>query len=223
MPVGFDSRFEKNTNAFSNPFTFVSSAGSVAGTVNNNSNRVLVGVFTARSNLAGIGTLTMQWNGTTMTQINSLAISITHCMFVCILAAPATGSNSLSASWTGAYSSGEVSLGAVSLYDAQQSPEYSDYTTNTGSVTPASLTVPNVAADDISVAFETDVGATTTTLTAGQMAWTSHWAADNFNGSWRGGSGVYSWTLGSNELWGVAGVRIIAAVVAGQTKLLKRQ
>jgi hypothetical protein len=219
MAVTLDSKFQDTTNVSTSNFSFVSNAGVVAGTVGSNSNRVLVCLLLAKSTVANKGTVTLKWNNVVIPNVGSLDIGGAYCIFVGVLAAPDTGNLTLLASWTGSDTS-PVVLGAVSLYNAQQSPAYSDYVTNTGTSTAATVTITNVLENDYSVAAELDNNATSGTISAGTEAWNERRFYGNYLAGYRAGNGTTSWTLGSSVIWGMAGVRLIDDVV--KTKLLVR-
>ena len=67
MAVTFDSTFEKGASSQASPFSFASNAGTVTGTVNNNSNRVLIGRVTFEGIASSV--VSMAWNSVPMTSI----------------------------------------------------------------------------------------------------------------------------------------------------------
>lgn len=98
MAVTFDTKFESGATGQASPFAFVSNAGTVAGTVGANSNRVLIGWVGFR----GVTTsaVAMTWNGVSMTAIGTkvTAAGGLYEMYLFGLINPDTGAQTLSVS-----------------------------------------------------------------------------------------------------------------------------
>ena len=214
MAVTFDDAFEAGTGAQASPFSFTSGSGTVPGTVGANNNRVLIGFLGARATSVQLGTPSMTWAGAGMTLIGQLNESVfTLALFGLI--APTTGSQTLSASWTGAHATVTV-IGGISVYEANQSTGWQNFTSTSATGTAASLTVTS-ANGNMVVGGRSDDNSSGETIADG----TEDWNDRNFNGNYGGvhrasvsSSTVIGWTI-SSVLWGMVGVDVIAASGGG--------
>lgn len=166
MAVTFDAKFEKGATGQTSPFSFVSNAGTVTGSVGANSNRVLIGYVAFRGITSSA--VAMTWNGVSMTAISGAsltAVAGSMDLYLFGLIAPATGAQTLSVSWTGG-SSAPVVLGAISLYNADQTTGWQNGGTDTNTGTSVSGTVSS-ANGNMAVAGLCDNNATSATITAG--------------------------------------------------------
>jgi hypothetical protein len=213
--VSLDTKFEKGGNSAS-PFSYVSNAGTVAGSVGANSNRCLIGY-------AGFRTITptsiaMTWAGTSMTQIGTTLSDGTDSIALFGLIAPATGAQTLSVSWTGG-TSNPVVLGAVSLFNCDQTTGWQNNTSATGTGTSASITI-TTTSGDMAIAGHVNNNATGTSIATG----TSDWTETAFNGNYAqahnaasGASTAVAWTLGSSVAWANIGVDVMQFSSGGST------
>lgn len=114
---------------------------------------------------------------------------------------------------------GSQAIIAAAYSGAHQTTPYSDWTTANGSASPITVTVPNVAADDMVMdgfmtagivgaigANQTQIGSTVT-------------PAEAHAGSYQDGAngGVMSWTLDFADAWLTGALRIVPASAAGGT------
>lgn len=215
--VSNDTKFEKGTTAPASPFAFVSNAGTVTGTVGSNTNRCLVGYAVFRAGTESV--VAMTWAGNTMTSLGT-ALSITgSAKFDLYLfglkgdgaGGVTTGNQSLSLSWTGS-ASGAVILGAVSLFNCDQTTTFQNYSTNTATSTAPSVTVSSANGNMI-VAGNSDDDASSGAINVGTSAWSERGFTGNYAMGYNASSGsstTVSWTNGSSVLWGVVGVDVIA-------------
>lgn len=209
MAVTFDAHFEKGSGTASSPFSYVSNAGTVAGSVGANSNRVLiVAVCFGFGSSAGSVTAPT-WSGTSTTLITSASTTNAQ-TFLYGLIAPATGAQTISVAWSGAASN--IALGAVSLFNADQTTGWHNSGTDTGTGTSASSTITS-ANGDMAIASHCNDNASGTSIGTG----TSDWIETAFNGNYAearnpasGASTTIAWTLGSSVAWANAKVDVIA-------------
>lgn len=202
MAVAFDSHFEKGQGSGASPFSFVSNAGTVTGTVGG-LNRVLIGVAGFSDTAANLGTVTMTWAGVSMTPIVSVAAPAGgFTVYQFGLIAPATGNQTLSVAWTGA-SSPAVALGAVNSTGADQSVGWANGSSDTGTGLSASSAV-TTTSGDMAIVGHTNNNATSTVIATG----TSDWIETAFTGNYAmarnpavGPSTTVAWTLGSSVAW----------------------
>lgn len=224
--VSFDSKFQDGASGELTPFAFTSNApaSGVSGTVGNNANRVLIAFFRARANSISIGTVAMTWNGVAMTQIGSNfdepGSNDVICMFGLIN--PAVGNLVLSATWTGTPTPApDVSIGAISLFGADQTTGWQNATTNTvGSPSTGPTITINSADGNMVVAGRTDDNSGGPhTVTAGTLDWDESDLNGNDGGAHRasvGATTTITWSLGNSQAWAMIGVDVIAAA-AGLT------
>lgn len=217
MAAALDSAFQKGAAAQTSPFAFASNAGDVTGTVGG-SNRVLIAAVAFDQ--AAISAVAVTWNGVAMTSIGTITTPAGRNIFIFGLIAPATGNQTISASWTGGAS--DISLGAVSIKDADQATGWQNFTTNTGTSTLATDAVTS-ASGNLVVVGRADDNASSATIAAG----TQDWDERDLNGNYGGGhiasvgaSATVTWTLGSSVGWAMAGVDVIA-FAAGATVALE--
>lgn len=209
--VAIDSFFEKGAGAQASPFAFASNAGTVTGTVTGaNANRFLFaycGFFQT-----GMTVTAMTWNAVSMLPIIGTKITggggELHCFG---LVAPAGGNNTLSCTYTGGNTT--IAMGALSLYNVNQSTPTQNNSSDTGTSTSASSTVTS-ASGNCAVIAHMNNNATSTVIAAGTEAWTEQSLNGNYALAYRistSGSTVLTYTLGSSVLWANFKVDIIKA------------
>lgn len=206
--VTFDSTFEKGANSAS-PFSFVSNAGTVAGSVGANSNRVLIAYLALRGVAAS--TATMTWNGVAMTQIGTVQNDGNTDAYLFGLIAPATGAQTLAATWTGG-AAGPVVLGAVSVYDADQTTGWQNNGTDSGTGSPASSVVTS-ANGNMAIAGHANNNGASTAISAGTSAWNELAFDGNYAMGYRastGASTTITWTFTGSVVWLNLKVDVIA-------------
>lgn len=209
--VLFDSKFEKGGHLPASPFSFVSNAGTVTGTVGSNSDRVLI-IYVGFSSAATI--TAVSWNGVSafgnfIGKVTTSAGAREFSLYGLI--APATGNNSLSCSFTG--SPNDIALGAISLYNADQTTGWRNFNSATGTGTAPTVTITTTATSMAAGGF-CDNNASSFAITAPA---TADWDERNFDGNYQqahslasGSSVVLAATLGSSVEWAVGGVEVFA-------------
>lgn len=218
MAVTFDAHFEKGRITGASPFNFVSDAGTVAGSVGSNSNRVLIGVACFFTTLANVGTVSMTWDGVSMPQIGvGLDVAGIISVFLFGRIAPNTGAKTIQVSWTGSEATNPQILGAVSVYNADQATGWNNNITNTGTSTAMTVTVTTTNGDMAIAGAADNNSAGSAPINHG----TQDWQDRAFNGNYYGGrnpavgaSTQIDWTLGTSVQWGIAGVNVLQAAVA---------
>lgn len=215
MAVSLNTKFYSGSGATSSPFFYVSNAGTVAGTVAANANRVMIGQVGLRIG-ATPTSVAMTWNSVSMNPITlANANDATDWVFLFGLIAPASGANTISVSWSGG--NGVCTLGAACFDSADQTTGWqnggSDTGTNTGTVSSAVTTANGNA---VFVAH-TDNNASSLALSLGTAVFTE----TGFNGNWgaayklsTGASETISWLQGSSVAWAHAKVDVIAFAAA---------
>jgi hypothetical protein len=204
-PVAFDSKFEKGSTTQTTPFSFVSNAGTVTGTVGNNTNRCLIGHVVFRSlSPTGVG---MSWNGTNMTAITNQGGT----NFLFGLLNPDTGNLTLTVTWTGG-AAPVIVAGGLSFYHVNQTTGWQNAGTDIGTGTSASSTV-TTATDNMVAVGHLNNNASSTTIVAPS---TSDWVEGALDGNYAAGhrastntSMVVSWTLGNSQQWSNVKVDLI--------------
>jgi hypothetical protein len=208
--VTFDSKFEKGSNGSTSPFAFVSNAGTVTGTVGSNSNRVLIGYIAFRGITSSA--VAMTWNSVSMTLIGSSSNTAggQYDVYFFGLIAPATGNQTLSGSWTGG--SSVVAMGAVSVYDADQSTGWQNFGSDSGTGSPASSVVTSANGNMAIAAHVNDNGASTA-IANGTSAWSEGALDGNYAMGYQvssGSSTTVGWTFTGAVGWGNLKVDVIA-------------
>ena len=160
--VSVNTYFEKGfTGSPASPQSFVSNAGTVAGTVAANANRVMICMVQFRA--ASSVTATPSWNGVAMTAINSINSDATS-DYVGLwgLKNPASGNQSLSLTFTGTITN--FSLGAICFDNADQVTGWVDRGWTTGTSTGVTSTISTGAGNAVLhfIANNNSAGAITT-------------------------------------------------------------
>lgn len=198
MAVAFDSHFQKGAVSQSSPFSFVSNAGTVTGTVGG-TNRVLIGLVGFSDTVAHMATVTMTWNSVSMTQITSVDLSSANgCIFLFGLINPATGNQTLSCSWTGGVSP-SISLGATNFTSADQTTGWNNSGTDTGTGTSASSAI-TTTNGDMAVAGHVNNDSTSTVIGTGTSDWIDTAEFRNYGQARNpavGASTTIAWTITS--------------------------
>jgi hypothetical protein len=212
--VAFDSKFEKGANSQASPFSFVSNAGTVTGTVGNNANRVLIGYVAFRTLVTEPSAVAMTWNSVSMTQIGSKVNfgGSPYAIWVFGLIAPATGAQTISTSWTGG-NVDSVALGAVSLYNGDQTTGWQNSGSDTGTSTAPSSSVTTANGNAVVVCHGND-NASSTVINQGTSAWIEGALNGNYAMAYKLSTTTpetVSWTLGSSVAWGNFKVDVIKA------------
>lgn len=209
--VTFDSTFEKGSGGAASPFTYTSSAGTVTGSVGVHSNRVLV----CYAEVFGTTVSAMSWNSTAMTLIGSLANN-GHTLYLYGLTNPATGANVISVSYA---ATGEIVLGCVSLYNADQTTGWRNFTSTNATSAAPSITVAS-SSDNMVIAGMQENNATSDVANVGTRVWQEDGFSEVQNQYYNASSSsstVVSATLGSSVIWGMLGVDVIAAASTSST------
>lgn len=212
-PVAFDVAFEKGASSQPSTFSFVSNAGTTSGSIAANSNRVLIAAVGFKGITSSAVAIT--WNSVGMTAIGSkLTIASTYDLYLFGLINPASGAQTILASWTGGTAT-SVWLGALSLYNVNQTTAWQNNGTDNNTGTTASSTVTS-ANNNMGVVFHLNDNATTTTWHSGSG--TQGWIDTNLDGNTTmgykastGASVALQVDLGSSKAWGHQKVDIIAA------------
>lgn len=213
--VTFDSRFEKSGSSTTG-LSFVSNAGTNPGTVGNNPNRVLIGVAVFSHAKASMGTVAMTWNSVSMTAIDSEELSGSNgSVYVFGLIAPDIGNQTLAVTFTGGLSTA-IYLGAVSVYNADQSTGWQNVGTDTGTSQAPSSTV-TTANGNMAIVSHGDVNASTIVINQGTSAWIDNAVTNNAAQCYVasvGATAICSWTLGTSVNWRNIKLDVIAASTA---------
>lgn len=218
MAVTFDAKFEKALADTASPMSFVSTSGTVTGSVGNQANRVLIGIVGFSVNVAGIAAVAMTWNSVAMTAIAS-ADAGTKSVHLFGLIAPTIGAQTLAVTW--AAGTHDVVLGAVSVYNAHQTTGWQNNTSATGTSTSASVTITS-ASGNMAVAGLIDNNASSAVIAAGTKDWDERSLDSNYGGGHNASvssSTAVTWTLGTSVLWRVIGLDVIAAAGGGDLNI----
>lgn len=202
MAVTFDAHFEKGAASQASPFSYLSSAGTVAGSIGVNSNRVLI-VFVGFAGITS-SALSVTWNSVPMSPITSMAaLASSYDLYLYGLIAPATGAQTLAVSWTGG-TAASIWLGGVSVFNADQATGWDNAGTDTGAASPASSTI-TTTNGDMAIAGHVNNNGGSTAISVG----TSDWIDTAFSGNAAqgrnpavGASTVLTWTYTGAFAWG---------------------
>lgn len=210
--VAFDATFEKGATGQATPFAYVSNAGTVAGSVGANSNRVLIACvsFFGATVDTGIGTVTATWNGVSMTQINTAGIAGVLKDFIFGLINPATGAQTISVGWDGG-NSYDITVGCGSFYNANQTTAWQNFNSATATSTTPSLDITSTSGN-MACGMRHDANATSAVIGNGTQMWDERSFDGNMGGSYRASTGAttnLSWTIGSSVQWLMCGVDVI--------------
>ena len=179
-----------------------------------NSNRILIGIVGFNAVQSAMGTVTCTWDYTNtpqnMTQIVAVDTGTFGSIYIFGLKNPTAGDLDYTATWTGG-NTVDASLGAISLYNCDQTTGWNNSGSDTGTSTSPSSTV-TTSNGDFAIVAHVDQNATSVTINAG----TSAYIELNLNGNYAGGyqassssSSTVSWTLGSSVAWANAKVNVI--------------
>lgn len=211
MSALIDCVFEKGFGSQASPASFTPSAGTVSASgIGANSNRVLI--VQLSGNLAGGSAFAVTWNGVAMTQIAGPVSAAAFEVYLFALkgdANIATGNQALAVSWTGAAL--DITLGAFSIYNADQTTGWQNVATATGTSTAPSLAVSSANGNLAVVAGSNNNGAAPT-IAAGNSAWIELALNGNYFAGYLAsttGTTTITWTTDS-VAWAVAGVDVIA-------------
>lgn len=188
-------------------------------TVAANSNRVLIGMMLMKS--AAPTTITMTWNGTSMTQIGSPVVDglSAYRIYVFGLIAPATGTQNLVGTITGVTATTMVVAG-WSFYNADQTTGWNNQTSNTGNSTTGSVAITTSSGDAVAAGMVDNNGSLTPTTSGA----TSDFEQRAFDGNYRGAHQLSTgatetptWTSinATNITWAAIGVNVIQASGGG--------
>lgn len=228
MAVTFDSKFESGAGSQASPFSYLSSSGTVAGSVGANSNRVLI-AFLCGSDPTPVTSPAVTWDSGGTNQAMTLIGSAHNGtslgqIFIFGLIAPTTGSKTISASWTGTI--GTCVLGAVSVYNADQTTGWQN-AGNDGPTTGTAVSCAVTSANgNMAIVGLVDTNATSATITAGTSDWDERAYNGNYNGGHlasTGGTTTLTWTLGTSVEWIAKKVDVIAFTQGGPTYTLMGQ
>jgi hypothetical protein len=153
----------------------------------------------------------MTWNGVSMTQIGTIQTPGAREIWLFGLIAPATGAQTISASFTGGAGT-DVVLGGLSFFDADQTTGWQNFSTNTGTGTSTSVTVTTANGNALAGGIPDDNGSSTT-ITSGTQDWDERALNGNYGGAHKlttSGSDSLAATLGSSVGWAWAAVDVIA-------------
>jgi hypothetical protein len=209
--VTFDCKFEKGASGQTSPFAFASSAGTVTCTPAATSNRVLIAVLALRGvSSSAVG---VTWNGVSMTSIGSASNTAggQFDLYMFGLINPASGSQTISASWTGG--SATAVLAAWMLSDADQTTGWQNFAANSGASTSMTSGAITSTSGNMVVSGTADNDASSASITSGTSDWNERAFTGNYNGGHiasSGASATVTWTLGSSVDWGVLSTDVIA-------------
>lgn len=165
--VAYDSRFEDGSASHTSPFNFTSNApvSGVSGTVGSNSNRVLIGYVGFTTAVASVA---MSWDSVAMTQIGTATSGGGFVVYLFGLKNPNTG-NKVLATTFGAGSPG-IALGAISVYNADQTTGWQNNGSDSGTGTSASSTVTS-ANGNMAIAGHINENGASTAITSPAVGW----------------------------------------------------
>lgn len=226
MAVLFDSRFAKGQNAGGTSFSFVSNAGTEAGTVGNNSNRILMAIAAFSNGATSVGTVTFSWNGVTFPTVSVQEFdSANRYLVIGVLitdANIATGNQTLQVAWTGAHAQ-TTYLGAISMYNADQTTGYRNNVTATGVSTSPALTIATANGNmTVTGWYDANASSPFTLGAVGVLDWDERAFNGNTQGAHNaatGSSDAWTATLSISVGWAVVGLDVIAASGASGTTL----
>lgn len=206
--VLFDTKFENGANAPASPFSFVSTSGTVPGSIGNNADRVLI-IAVGLSLAVTITALT--WAGQAMTSIGTATTAGGRSTRLYGLINPSTGAQTVSMTFTG--TAGAVAIGGVSLYNTEQTTGWRNFNSATGSSVNPTVTITTIATS-MAVAGFADDNASSFTITSPSVL---DWNERAFDGNYQGGhnlstgtSTVIAGTEGTSVGWAVAGVEVFS-------------
>jgi len=222
MAVTFDSTFEKGINSVgASPFSFVSNAGTVTGSVGANSNRILIVALCLAREATFWGNKTMKATKggslSAMTHIVSTDYASGTLRSVCLfgMIAPDTGNITLEFSWDSGNSAQTVYMGAISLYNCDQATGWRNNGSDTGTTnSPQPSSIVTTSNGNIAVVAHGDNNASSITLNAGTQAWKD--TSFNTNSAMgymasTGATATIGWDIGSSVAWGQVKVDVMAS------------
>jgi hypothetical protein len=158
------------------------------------------------------------WDSISMTQIGSVFTvtgGTSYRLFLFGLIAPNTGAKTISLSWTGG-SSDAIAMGAVSVFNADQTTGWNNNSTATGTGTPSTITL-TTTVDSMAIVGHADDNGSALVIATG----TEDWQERALNGNYGmarnpavGASTSVSWTLTGSVVWGEVGVNVIPFATA---------
>lgn len=221
MAVSFTG---SGTAATTSSSSYVTSRTLSAYTVGAGSDRCLYAVLNLTD--SGSATPALTWDGVSMTLVSTLTIGLSR-LRVYRLVNPATGTQTLSASWSGSY---PARLVAVSLAGVDQTTPDATPVTATGTGTAVSTGAVTTSADDATLGFAcvSDPGAGTASFTTPETqtgiyretAVTELATAVTY--ALGGTSNSHDFTSGGSDTWGAIGMRVFAAAGGGGSNRRRR-
>lgn len=221
MAVTFDApsgNFCKS-GASTTGLSFVSNVGDTAGTVGNNPNRVLIGGAVFSRGQAALDPVVMTATGKTMTQLAKVDIGGGGggSVYFFGLINPATGNQTLSVSFAGGLSTA-IYLGAISVYNADQTTGWRNVSVNTGNSSTPSSTV-NSALGNMAIALHGDLNASTPlSITAPAAGWIDSLVTNNAMEAYLASTAsvtTINFSMGSSVLWSHASLDVLPAAGGG--------
>jgi hypothetical protein len=215
MAVTFDTKFMHQASSQNNGFSFVSNAGTVTGSVGANSNRVLIAMVKGYepdgSGISDVASMAVTWNGVSMTSIGSKTGFVSYGLWLFGLIAPATGAQTLAATWSAPGAINTIHLAAWSLYEADQTTGWQNFASNNGTSNAPAQNVTSATGNIALAALANQ--ATAPTLTAGTEDWNDTNQILLCSGAHMNGAATagFTWTLSGSENWITAGVDVVAA------------
>jgi hypothetical protein len=210
--VTFDCEFDKGVASQASPFAYASNAGDHSCTPSATSNHLLI---CSLCGSLGFTAPAMTWAGGAMTSIVGPTSTSTGAR-TCVLfgkIANSTGSQTISATWTGG--SMDAELGCAQFSNADQSTGWQNTGSDTGTGTTGSSVVTS-ANNNMVVAAHADNNGTSTTISAG----TTDYLQTGLNGNYAqahrlstGASQTITWTWTGSQAW--ANVKVDVIVFGG--------
>lgn len=202
---------EEHNGSQPSPFSFTSTASVSASAT------VMIAGVVFQASVAAMGTVTMSWNGVSMSAIGS-GVNVGGAggtsVFMFGLKSPASGAKILRTDWTGGNTPAAIYLGYVTFTGSDTSGTgWNNNTSNTGgSSSPATVTV-TTTSGDMAVAVEGNTGgAPSDPPQNGTKDWLDTNLTPNGAEAHNAASGTsttVSWTLGgSSGDWAVIGVNV---------------
>jgi hypothetical protein len=215
MAATFDTVFSDLVTSQASPFAYVSNAGSVAGSIGSNSNRVLIAAVqfrhTGGGGITDITGVAVTWAGNSMTAINSTTDTTEQTriyLFGLKGANVTTGAQTISVSWTGG-TTNEITLSGWSYYDADQTTGWQNFNSATATSTNASITITSANGNAVVAALLVNADPA---ISAGTADWEDSFFRYHV-GAHRASTGASTAITYTNAsaAWLMAGVDIIAA------------
>lgn len=219
--VTFDVHFQKGSTAQGSPFSYVSGAGTVPGTIGSGTNRALIVLVGLQTTIAAAGTVAVTWDqgGTNqaMTLIGSKDTPGGFSVHIFGLRSPTSGSKTIQVTYTGTLS---VSLGGVAVTNADPVTTWRNFTSGSGTSTDTTISVASQSGNMV-IGGRADDDSATASIANGTQDWDERTLSGNYGGVRNpsvGASASIGWTITSDG-WASVGVDVISETNATRSWL----